>query len=72
MKEYAARDVIYLPVIYKIFKDNCEKNIYNTLNVEDIQNECVKYLRYTKINLNIRNFNKTNIEKDKCVEGLIK
>ena len=72
MKEYAARDVIYLPVIYKNFKDNCEKNIYNSLNIEDIQNECVRYLRYTKINLNIRNYNKINIEKDKRVEGLIK
>ena len=72
MKEYAARDVIYLPVIYKIFKDNCEKKSYNSLNIEDIQDECVRYLRYTKINLNIRNYNKINIEKDKQVEGLIK
>jgi hypothetical protein len=72
MKDYAARDVIYLPILYNIFKDNCEKSLYNKLTFDYISHECERYLKYTQINLNVKNYNKINLQKDKLVEGLIK
>jgi len=64
MIEYAANDVIYLPQLYYIF---CE----NAVNGK-IKSECEKYLEYLKINLNIKNFNKINLETDRVIQGLIK
>lgn len=64
MIEYASNDVIYLPQLYYIF---CENNAY-----EKIKSECTKYLDYLKINLNIKNFNKINLEENRVVQGLLK
>jgi hypothetical protein len=72
MKDYAARDVIYLPIIYFIFKENCQTGKYKNLTFENIADQCERYLKYTNLNLNIKNYNKLNLQKDKIVEGLIK
>jgi ribonuclease D len=72
MKEYAANDVIYLPNLFNLFKENCEKKMFNDIELKGITKECEKYLNYSKINLNIKNFTKVSIEKDKKIEGLIK
>jgi ribonuclease D len=72
MKAYAANDVIHLVNLYNLFKENCEKKLFNELTFDRILQECERYLKYTKINLNIKNFNKVSIEKDKKVEGFLK
>lgn len=72
MLEYTANDVLYLPTIYFIIKQNCENGIYKNLTFDKILAECNKYLEYSKINLTIKNFNKISIESNKEVEGLIK
>ena len=64
MIEYASNDVIYLQQLYLIF---CENNSYCK-----IAGECEKYLDYLKINLNIKNFNKINLEANRVVQGLLK
>jgi ribonuclease D len=64
MIEYAANDVIYLPQLFYIF---CENIPYGK-----IKNECEKYLEYLNINLNIKNFNKINLETDRVIQGLLK
>lgn len=64
MIEYASNDVIFLPQLYFIF---CENNVY-----EKIKTECTKYLDYLKINLNIKNFNKINLEENRVIQGLLK
>ena len=68
---YAGSDVLYLPKIYNIICECCEKNL-NNLNINDISKECKKYLSYVNINLKIKNFNKTNIAINSIVQGLIK
>ncbi len=72
MLEYTALDVLFLPKIYHLIKENCEGGLYKNLNFDKINYECHKYLEYCKINLTIKNFNKISIEKDKVVEGLLK
>jgi hypothetical protein len=64
MIEYASNDVIYLPQLYLIF---CENNSFSK-----ILNECERYLNYLKINLNIKNFNKINLEANRIIQGLLK
>jgi hypothetical protein len=69
MLEYTAYDVLHLPTIYTKFRLDCDTN-YNFF--QKILNECKKYLEYANINLNIKNYNKINLQKDKEVQGLIK
>ena len=69
---YAGNDVIYLPKIYDIICDNCDRKIIKNVTVENIFDECKKYLKYVNINLKIKNFNKTNILKGTEIQGLIK
>lgn len=64
MIEYASNDVIYLPQLYLIF---CENTSF-----QRISSECEKYLEYLKINLNIKNFNKINLEENRVIQGLLK
>jgi hypothetical protein len=64
MIEYAANDVIYLPQLYYIFSENAAYG--------KIKSECEKYLEYLRINLNIKNFNKINLETDRVIQGLLK
>lgn len=64
MVEYASNDVIYLPQLYLIFLEN---NSFNK-----IIHECERYLDYLKINLNIKNFNKINLETNRVIQGLLK
>jgi len=64
MIEYASNDVIYLPQLYYIF---CENPAYSK-----IHSQCEKYLEYLEINLNIKNFNKINLESERIIKGLIK
>ena len=69
---YAGNDVLYLPKIFDIIymrlsrknnnnngQFNYKKRNYSNLNIDNIFSECKKYLSYVKINLNIKNFNKT-------------
>ena len=51
---------------------NYKKRNCSNLNIDNIFNECKKYLSYVKINLNIKNFNKTNIQQHTILQGLIK
>ena len=67
---YAGNDVIYLPKIYDIICDNCDRKIIKNVTVENIFDECKKYLKY--VNMKIKNFNKTNILKGTEIQGLIK
>ena len=69
---YAGNDVIYLPKIYNIICSKCDKKIIKDISVDYIFQECEKYLKYVNINLKIKNFNKTNIQKGTEIEGLIK
>jgi ribonuclease D len=69
---YAGNDVIYLPKIYNIICSKCDKKIIKDISVDNIFKECEKYLKYVNINLKIKNFNKTNIQKGTEIEGLIK
>ena len=69
---YAGNDVIYLPRIYDMFCARCEKKLVKNLTIQNIFDECNKYLSYVKINLNIKNFNKTNIQRNSILQGLIK
>ena len=69
---YAGNDVIYLPKIYNIICSKCDKKIIKDISFENIFDECKKYLKYVNINLKIKNFNKTNIQKGTEIEGLIK
>ena len=58
---YAGSDVLYLPKLYYLFKDKIEKKIVKKITMEDIFNECKKYLNYLSINKNIKNYNKMNL-----------
>ena len=69
---YAGKDVYYLPRIYEIISCKCLNGEFNTLSLEQIFEECKKYLNYVTINLNIKNFNKTNLKKSSIVQGIIK
>ncbi len=69
---YAGCDVKYLPKIYDIICKKCEKKIYSDITIENIFNECNKYLKYLDINKDIKNFTRTDLKKDKKISGLIK
>lgn len=70
MLEYAANDVLYLLQVFKIMKDNLENKLNNLLSIQNINDECLKYLEYSKMNLSINNNN--NLDMNTLVEGLIK
>jgi hypothetical protein len=72
MMEYTALDVIFLPKVYSLMKENLQSGLFKETNFDKVSKECEKSLNYCKINLAIKNFNKINIERDKVVEGLIK
>jgi predicted RNA-binding protein with RPS1 domain len=69
---YAGSDVLYLPQIYDLILQKCEKKIVKKITIEDIFQECQKYLEYLKINKNIKNYNKMNLKKGTKIKGLIK
>ena len=72
---YAGCDVIYLPKIYNLFSKKCEEDSLenkNKLKIENIFKECQKYLKYSNINKNIKNYNKMNLPIGTKLEGLIK
>ena len=69
---YAGNDVIYLPKIYNIICSNIDRKMIKNINVQNIFDECKKYLKYVNINLKIKNFNKTNIQRGTEIQGLIK
>ena len=69
---YAGSDVLYLPKLYYLFKDKIEKKIVKKITMEDIFNECKKYLNYLSINKNIKNYNKMNLVEGTKIKGLIK
>lgn len=74
MKEYAANDVIYLPKLYNLMKKNIKDlpEAEGTITYQGILDECQKTLKYPKLNLNIKNFNKYNIPKGKEIDGMLK
>ena len=45
---------------------------YSDITIENIFNECNKYLKYLDINKDIKNFTRTDLKKDKKISGLIK
>ena len=69
---YAGCDVKYLPKVYDIICKKCEKGIYKNIKIENIFEECNKYLKYLDINKEIKNFNRTDLSKGKKLSGLIK
>ena len=69
---YAGCDVAYLPKIYEIICQKCENKIVKNITIKDIFKECEKYLKYLKINTNIKNYNKMNLAKGTRIKGLIK
>ena len=52
---YAGCDVKYLPKVYDIICKKCEKGIYNNIKIENIFEECNKYLKYLEINKEFKN-----------------
>ena len=69
---YAGSDVYYLPKLYDLFNEKIEKKIVKNITMQDIFNECKKYLNYITINKNIKNYNKTNLIEGTKIKGLIK
>ena len=69
---YAGCDVVYLPKMYDLICQKCEKKIVKKITIENIFKECEKYLQYLKININIKNYNKMNLSKGTKIKGLIK
>ena len=69
---YAGCDVLYLPKIYDIICNKCDHNVIKNITMDKIFEECKKYLEYIKINESVKNFNKTNLAKDRKLKGLIK
>ena len=69
---YAGCDVFYLPKIYDLIVQKIEKKIVKKITIENIFEECQKYLQYLKINKNIKNYNKMNLTKGTKIKGLIK
>ena len=69
---YAGCDVAYLPKMYDLICQKCEKKIVKKITIENIFKECEKYLQYLKININIKNYNKMNLSKGTKIKGLIK
>ena len=69
---YAGCDVKYLPKIYDIICKKCEKGIYKNIKIENIFDECRKYLKYLELNKEVKNFNRNDLTKGKKLSGLIK
>ena len=69
---YAGCDVKYLPKVYDIICKKCEKGIYKNIKIENIFEECNKYLKYLDLNKEVKNFNRTDLTKGKKLSGLIK
>ena len=69
---YAGCDVFYLPKLYELFVEKCEKKIVKKITIQNIFQECEKYLKYLDINKNIKNYNKMNLTKGTKIKGLIK
>ena len=69
---YAGCDVFYLPKLYELFVEKCEKKIVKKITIQSIFQECEKYLKYLDINKNIKNYNKMNLTKGTKIKGLIK
>ena len=69
---YAGCDVLYLPKIYDLIVEKCEKKILRKVTIQQIFKECEKYLQYLKMNKNIKNYNKMNLTKGTKIKGLIK
>ena len=69
---YAGCDVKYLPKVYDIICKKCDKGIYPNLKIENIFEECNKYLKYIEINKEVKNFNRAELAKGKKLAGLIK
>ncbi len=71
MLDYTANDVLHLPILYSKFKFDLEEGEIN-LTFEEVLMECKKYLGYSKINMNIKNYNKICICEGKEIEGMLK
>ena len=71
---YAGCDVVYLPKIYNLICKKCEEDSLKSkeIKIENIFNECQKYLKYININKNIKNYNKMNLPVGTKLNGLIK
>ena len=69
---YAGCDVFYLPKLYDLFVQKCEQKIVKKITIQNIFQECEKYLQYLQINKNIKNYNKMNLAKGTKIKGLIK
>ena len=69
---YAGNDVIYLPKIFYLIKEKCERHQMRYLTMERIFEECSNYVSYVKMNLSIKNFHKMNLAKGSTIQGLIK
>ena len=69
---YAGCDVKYLPKVYDIICNRCDKGFYHNVKMENIFNECNKYLKYLEINKDVKNFNRSDLAKGKKLSGLIK
>jgi len=69
---YAGCDVYYLPKLYELFCQKIETKIVKNVTIQDIFNECQKYMKYLTINKNIKNYNKMNLTEGTEIKGLIK
>ena len=69
---YAGCDVKYLPKVYDIICKKCERGIYKNIKIENIFDECKKYLKYLELNKEVKNFNRNDLTKGKKLSGLIK
>jgi len=69
---YAGCDVKYLPKVYDIICKKCDKGVYHKIKIENIFDECKKYLKYLEINKEVKNFNRADLTKGKKLSGLIK
>jgi hypothetical protein len=62
---YAGCDVLYLPKIYDLIVQKCEKKILRKVTIQQIFKECEKYLQYFLLHPLVQQFlsNKKNINK---------
>ena len=67
---YAGCDVFYLPKLYDLFCKKIETKKVQHITIQDIFNECQKYLNYLSMNKNIKNYNKMNITEISRFGGL--
>jgi hypothetical protein len=68
---YAGCDVKYLPKVYDIICKKCENGTYKNIKIQNIFEECNKYLKYLEINKDVKNYNRA-LTKGKKISGLIK